>query len=353
MTEQTGGKEHIYWADFIRLTAIYLVVVIHVSGQITNAWGQVPAGEWVIADVYGGLARIAVPLFFMISGSLLLPRSESLRDFYTKRMTRILVPFIVWSLIYLAWFCGGHPNTCTPKLIANLLLVQGTYYHLWFLYVLISVYLSLPVLRLMIRPEVDKRVYWYLIVLWLIFQPILTIAGKLWNFQINIGAPLATGFVCYFVLGYLLGEMELSRPKAIAAVVLWSVSTSATIVGTYLFSRNSGQFDGFFYDFISLNVILASGAAFIGLRRISEAQALASARSHSMTRSLASAAFGIYLMHIIVIEVLRYGSPVLHLDAFMGNAIWSIPLVSTVVFVLSFFIVRGLQKIPVIKLIVP
>jgi surface polysaccharide O-acyltransferase-like enzyme len=201
MDARPPAKAITHWVDLTRAAAMVLVVVIHVSGQLTNAWGQIPNTQWIIADVYGGIARISVPLFFMISGFLLLPRPESLRAFYTRRMPKVVIPFVAWSLIYLAWFCGGHPNTCTPGLVQQLLFVQGTYYHLWFLYVLISVYLILPVLRLMIRPEVDQRILWYLIGLWLIFQPLMTIAGKLWNFQLNISAPLATGFVPYFVLG--------------------------------------------------------------------------------------------------------------------------------------------------------
>lgn len=353
MDGQPTKKPIIYWADLIRVVAIYLVVMIHVSGQLTNVWGQIPNTQWIVADVYGGLARISVPLFFMISGYLLLPRSESLRSFYTKRMTKILIPFIVWSFIYLGWFCGGHPNTCTPNLVQELLFVQGTYYHLWFLYVLISIYLILPVLRLLIRPDTDKKILWYLIGLWLIFQPMLTIANKLWNFQINISAPLATGFVCYFVLGYLLGEMDLSHSKIILSAAIWTLGALATVVGAYLMTQSSGKYDGFFYDFVSLNVILASGAAFILLRRISEAKIFISPKIHSITRSLATATFGIYLIHIIVIEILRYGIPFLHVDTFMGNAIWSVPLVSTIVFLLSYFIVAMIQKIPIIQKIVP
>jgi surface polysaccharide O-acyltransferase-like enzyme len=70
-------------------------------------------------------------------------------------------------------------------------------------------------------------------------------------------------------------------------------------------------------------------------------------------RALATGTFGIYLIHVIVIETLRYGIPSLQVSSFMGNAIWSIPFVSTIVFIVSFLIVRILQKIPILKYIVP
>ena len=203
------------------------------------------------------------------------------------------------------------------------------------------------------QADTDKRILWYLIVLWLIFQPVLTTAHKFWNFSIKLSASLATGFVCYFILGYLLGEMTLSRRKIILSAVIWVISTLITIIGTYLLTRNAGRFDGFFYDFVSLNVILASGAAFILLRWISERRSFASANVQLSLRTLATSTFGIYLIHVIVIEVLRYGIPYFQVSSFKGNAIWSIPFASTVVFLLSFLIVHILQKIPILKHIVP
>ncbi len=353
MTEQTGRKEIVPWADLIRVVAIYLVVLAHVSGQLTDAWGKISTGQWGIANVYGSIARACVPLFFMLSGYLLLPRSESLSALYTKRMPKLLIPLVVWSMIYLDWYCGNHPNTCTPGFIWNLLLVQGAYYHLWFLYSLISIYLILPVLRLMIRPDTDKRILWYLVVLWLIFQPLLTTANKFWNFNINIRAPLATSFVCYFILGYLLGEITLSRSRVILSAVIWVIGTLSTAIGTYLLTHSSGKFDGFFYDFVSLSVIPASGAAFILLRWISETRPFTSPKAQAIMRVLAISAFGIYLIHPIFIEILSDWIPFLHINSFMGNAIWSIPWVNLVVFLLSFLAVRIIQRIPILQSITP
>jgi surface polysaccharide O-acyltransferase-like enzyme len=147
--------------------------------------------------------------------------------------------------------------------------------------------------------------------------------------------------------------MTLSRPGIILSIVIAALGISVTIAGTYLLTLSAGQFDSFFYDLVSMNVILASGGVFILVRGFSEAQIFTSPRIHSVTRSLASASFGIYLLHVLIIEVLGNGIPFLHLNAFMGNPIWSIPLVSTVVFILSFLIVHIIQPIPIVRQIVP
>ena len=40
-----GKRPIVYWADLIRVVAIYLVVIVHVSGQLTNVWGKIPSSN--------------------------------------------------------------------------------------------------------------------------------------------------------------------------------------------------------------------------------------------------------------------------------------------------------------------
>jgi surface polysaccharide O-acyltransferase-like enzyme len=86
------------------------------------------------------------------------------------------------------------------------------------------------------------------------------------------------------------------------------------------------------------------------LREVSETTTFASPTVQNVIRRLASAAFGIYLVHVLVIEALL--SP-MHLDSFIDSPLWSIPLISGIVLVISFSIIHLLQKIPVIKQTVP
>ena len=347
--QQPAPKKIVYWADLIRVLAIYLVVVIHVSGQLTNAWGKIAEAQWLIADIYGGIARIGVPLFFMLSGYLLLPHSESLRSFYGKRMLKIAIPFVVWSVIYISMNCAGHPGTCTRDYLLQFILLKRSFFHLWFLYSLLGIYFIIPLLRLMIRADTDRRLLWYLIVLWLIFQPVRTLMDQFLHFYININAPLSTGFLPYFILGYLLGEITLTRARIIWAAIVFGAGALITIVGTYLLTRAYSQFNGYFYDYVTMGVILSTGAGFVLLRALSEVGFLASARFHSATRWVAGGTFGVYLVHVLVL----WGLDWLHINSFMGLALWSIPLVATLIFAIAFLITRLLQKIPVVNYIVP
>ena len=85
---------------------------------------------------------------------------------------------------------------------------------------------------------------------------------------------------------------------------------------------------------------------------ISETGPLGSPKVLATLRSLAVSSFGIYLIHMIVIEILGGWLP-LQISTSIGNALWSIPLVSMVVFGISFLAVHLLQKIPILKHVVP
>jgi surface polysaccharide O-acyltransferase-like enzyme len=268
-------------------------------------------------------------------------------------MPKVVVPLIAWSLIYLGWYCGNHPGMCTPPLIQKLLFVQGTYYHLWFMYSLIGIYLILPVLRLLVEPESNRRILWYFIGLWLLFQSALNFAKYFTDFKISISVPLTNGFVGFFVLGYLLGPWKLSRFTAILTAAAWILATLVTIFGTYFLTRASGKFENYFYGFTTPNVIVASATGFLLLKWISETWGFASPKTHHFIRLLAAASFGIYLVHVLVIEVLQTWIPGYHLDSFIGNPLWSIPLVTMLVFTLSFLFVWFLQRVPVLNRIVP
>ncbi|KXK11967.1 MAG: Inner membrane protein YiaH [Chloroflexi bacterium OLB14] len=168
MATETIKKEHMYWVDLTRVIAIFLVVMIHAIENIINRWNEYPAEIQNIANMYNSLTRMSVPLFFMVSGWLLLPKNESLKDFFYKRFVKVIFPFAIWSLIYLVWGCGITLAGCKPTFISRLIFIHGTYHHLWFMYPLIGLYLITPILRLLIVPD-KKYILWYFVALWIIF----------------------------------------------------------------------------------------------------------------------------------------------------------------------------------------
>ena len=74
--------------DFLRAAACLMVVIVHASSDYFYLDGP----QWIAANVYDSIVRCAVPLFFMLSGALLMKRaaSEPVADLNKKRYLRIL-----------------------------------------------------------------------------------------------------------------------------------------------------------------------------------------------------------------------------------------------------------------------
>ena len=111
------------WVDLMRVLGSFFVVLAHVSYQ---------GGE---SSLYYVLSRTAVPLFFMVSGYLLLGREEPYGVFFWKRIVKVFVPFLIWSLIYLLWNREGFDSGFSLKLVVSYILkiIHGPREnHLWF-----------------------------------------------------------------------------------------------------------------------------------------------------------------------------------------------------------------------------
>ena len=95
-------KERILWIDIVKIFAIFSVLILHSSSPILYMIGKIELDIWQIGNIYDSLVRMAVPLFFMVSGALLLnQKEEALSRFFSKRFVKVIIPLIAWSIVYI------------------------------------------------------------------------------------------------------------------------------------------------------------------------------------------------------------------------------------------------------------
>ena len=98
-----AGRPRVVWLDVVRLVAMFTVVCCHCTDPFNFYPGDPPAN---IAEIkfwgaaYGAFLRPCVPLFVMLTGTLLLPVKEESQRFYKKRISRVFWPFLIWSVLY-------------------------------------------------------------------------------------------------------------------------------------------------------------------------------------------------------------------------------------------------------------
>ena len=89
-----------YAFDALRVIAMIMVVVIHVANVYTRSFSSISSSSYVVSLIFSTFSRVSVPIFFMISGALLLDRKFDTKK-YLKRIKKFILLIIVWDLVYL------------------------------------------------------------------------------------------------------------------------------------------------------------------------------------------------------------------------------------------------------------
>ena len=132
------------WIDWLRVAACFMVFVVHSTepfylGGDGSLILTETAAFW--ASFFDSFVRSCVPLFIIASSYLQFPTHYPTMEFFRRRAVRILVPFLLWTVVYA--FRWGEPVENFRNLLLNFNYAAG---HLWFVYMLLGVYLLMPLL---------------------------------------------------------------------------------------------------------------------------------------------------------------------------------------------------------------
>ncbi|WP_348823506.1 acyltransferase [Flavobacterium aestuarii] len=324
--------------SLLRILATFSVIVIHVSGSLVNQFGIVSMFDWNVANFFDSISRYSVPVFFMISGALLLGKDYELIDFLRKRFGKIIPPFVFWSLIYslLKRYVFGGEYFSLIKIIKDVF--YGSKYHLWFVFALFGVYLTVPILRKWIKQASKKEII-YVLIIWSI--TLLLTIPKFKIYFPKIDFTYFSGFIGYFVLGYFLSLFKFKKKISIFLIFFGS---TITFLGTYYFTVKNGKFYNYFYEYLCLNTFIVSAGVFMFFNKIESANLKIALR----VTQLNQACFGIYLMHPLVLEIFKINN----FDVNSSTPLISILLVSLSCFSLCFVIIHFCKKLKFSNLLV-
>lgn len=349
--------DRVLYVDVIRAYAISLVVLLHISHRIEDHFLTIDRSWWWIGTLTTSLCRPGVPLFIMLSGMLLLSveRNEKTLVFFHKRLVKIVLPFLAWGMIYLfvpvnAYF-RDHSFSWTQ--VISLVIKGPIYFHLWFIYVIIGLYLCTPILRVYVRHANRKNLAYFLF-LWFFWTSVLPVLNRFFNLPVGIHIPVVTGYVGYFVLGFFLGSIHVSKKQAIVLFFLIIGCIVFTALGSYsLTSNGNGTFDTFFCHSFSPNVIIGAVCIFLFFKAFSYDRVFRRfPTTLKVVTYISSASYSIYLLHVIVYE--EFGSTRLGftLNAWAIHPLIGIPATFLVTMLTCFLVISVLRKIPYIRAIV-
>lgn len=253
MTNRYSGKR-IFYLDILRAIAILGVIACHTSKMYPTTYASLKVAIPSLMNIVG---LVGVPLFFMLSGALLLNRDYDLKGFFKKRYSRILYPAIFWIAItsIAVYFLIG------PNEVIKIIFAQNRY--TWFVWTIAGIYLFIPIINSFIK-EFDMTGVKYILAIWL-----FTIILKTFKMYPLARLELSyfAGFIGYFVLGYYLYNSDFKINKLVLSfmgLVLFVVFTLLTFI-----IRSNG-IGGLETSYQSIFVLLASIGVFLIFKGISE-----------------------------------------------------------------------------------
>jgi surface polysaccharide O-acyltransferase-like enzyme len=312
--------ERIQYLDMLRVFAMLSVVFLHTAaGDLRADYGS---SVWHFSNALTSLMSTSVPLFFMISGAVLLDTPKTLSVGYTlkRRVPRVLVPFLVWSLFAIAyyaavgWGFGGAANWTASLSTLKNLPAQPTAVHLWFMYALIPLYLLSPIVK-RLADSLDHKALIYLLILWVFFSSLLpTVAEFLpgsyrplvvLNSSYNV--TFLAGFAGYFIIGYYLMHLKRRVSAKLLALVI-AADTTLMSLGTWWKSGSTSGYSEAFKSYTGIFVLVLSIAVFLLFKELMRERRLKGIGSAAVG-FMVPLSFGVYLIHLFAVDLIYRAIP--------------------------------------------
>lgn len=334
-----------YFLDFLRIIACFFVIVNHTNSGIFL--GSTPEMKrWVISLTYFFVSKIAVPIFFMISGYLLLSKEDTWAK-TLRRLLRIVVVLLVCAVIYAAYWTfyknGGSFMDFAKGIVFVYKTIPST--ALWYLYAYLGILLMLPYLQKMTQRMTRRDYHIFFVITGLVVGvlPILRHYSDLFTLNIYLYLPLFGGYIWMLLLGQYFARFGVKKTKmgACIAALVYLLMLVFNVAATY-FEYQKSSTDYLFFDNITFLPIVSQSVCVFYLATFLNFGPGAG----KLISFVGSCTFGIYLISDLMINVM---DPVYVRLSEQIHPLPAVLIFELLVFMIGLTVTAGLKKIPGVK----
>lgn len=327
-------KKREYAFDILRVISMIMVIIVHVANVYCRSFGLIGNKSYLIALIFNTISRVSVPIFFMISGALLLDRKFN-KEKWFKRVLKYILLIVVWDIIYLIWEYF-YLGITYDKLY--MLIIDPYRAHLWFLYTILVLYTIQPLLKLLM----DKSSATLKIILLTIW--VLLSLGSMINPYVAKFFTIFS-YIGYFIIGKYLYDFIKKfdlRKYNLTLIIIMIMCFTFSIVMNYSLSIKLNQFYNMFFAYRTPFIMLSSFALYTLIISNYQKDYL-----NKLIIGLSDLSLGVYLIHGIFLDVtvktFIYSS---------FNSLIGLPIFTIIIFILSIISVFIMKKIKFVKEII-
>lgn len=349
-------SKRVFYYDCLRALAIIGIVFCHVSAAFV--FKGVNSSTFYISAFFDCFRDFSIPIFVMLSGALLINRTDSVKVFFKKRLSRIFIPFLFWVLIYSIYYylyiLRGFDLSVGIDIFFGTSSTMGVTF--WFVWMIVFVYMGIFL--------INKIMSWgngkisgfgdkFIIILTLL--SVIYIAMVHFSFfnPYNSKIIYFFSFITYCIIGFYLTRNDFLEKKI--SVNKLSVIMFISFVGCYLYyifgivvpsSIQNNQFLNLGY--FNLLILAMSVSLFLFFKFISKKDFFVKMENSTVGNAISMisrCSFGIYLSHYVILNFLRIRI-VRFVDYTQFNPLICIPILVITVLAISIVILWILEKIP-------
>lgn len=341
-------KERILYLDILKVIAIIGVIFSHL-------YWFIPANSdfYIIVRFFlFSVAKPAVPIFIMVTGTLMLGRDIGYKEVFTKRIPRVVIAFLITAIIY-ALYKGNNPISVFVRIFEGE--VDGKNYDFipywgWYIYLLIALYMVTPFLNKMIKSfkDMDYKIFIMLfVVIVSIFNCLPTFTsvflGNSHGINSNLSMTLFSVAIGYYVFGYYINNKEISKKENIISIIVYIISMIFCTLYLFYFSKKMNDPSYFPLDYSYFPISIASMCVFISFKYYFSKHSYNNIFSKVIT-IVSTSGFGIYLFHVPFLEEvykLPFMFNIFNINPLLGVA----GLILLVIFVLTilFYLIKKIS----------
>lgn len=283
------------WISKLRIYATAAVILLHTASTLCdNDIFNLTAQQKIFFLCIHELLVWAVPVFFMITGILLLDEKKEISIkkslLYARRVTLALFVFAFpYSCLKLIGEINGNIFTLIPKSFLYVIEHKG-FVHLWYIYALIGIYLILPFLKKIIN-NCDKNSLLYMLCVLFVFDFVFPFIENILSIDIAFYVPISYT-VFYMFLGYYINKYVDIKSRLVPCAIILTLSVF-TIIALITFDYEE-RFLLFSYS-SPLTVMFSASVLMIG--KINNNK-----KDLPFIWKIDRLCFGVYLIHPLFIQ---------------------------------------------------
>lgn len=343
--KENAGKRTTLYLEVIRIIALFMIMWNHTyeHGFMQFIYHR-QSRLYLVCIALSVICKMGAPLFFMISGALLIEKEESIVDLLKKRILRILLVFVIYKSGYMWYY--SIPRTDFLEFLFEGGGAEGE----WYLYSYLSFLIILPFLRKLVRQMEQKDFVGIFIIAFLCvgIMPIVEYSTG-WKFEdtFNI-ASLLPWNVFFPLMGYYFGK-RISQEQLTGKVVLcWQIAgVVSVLISSQLIAWRIEKDDAFMDGLFHRNLIMIPTIAFFIFMRYFFAKYTPSAKIARLVQEVGATTFGVYLLETVLrdkMEWVAFECVINGMGQYEASFIWIFAAM-----LVGILIVWILKKIPVVR----